>query len=75
MGEHDGYYYYTIGQRSGLKLGGGPWYVVKKDVQKNVIYISRENKAKRERDEFSVANINWINREKPIKKSLKVKIL
>ncbi len=73
MGEHDGYYYYTIGQRSGLKLGGGPWYVVKKDIDKNIVFISRENKAKRERDEFSVVNINWIS-EIPTKKNLKVKI-
>ena len=74
MGEHEGYYYFTIGQRSGLKLGGGPWYVVKKDIQNNIIYISRENKAKRERDEFSVVNINWINDSKPDEKNLKVKI-
>jgi len=74
MGKHDGYYYYTIGQRSGLKLGGGPWYVVKKDVKKNIIYISRENRAKRERDEFSVVNINWITGKKPIEENLKVKI-
>ena len=74
MGEHDGYYYYTIGQRSGLRLGGGPWYVVKKDVRENIIYISRENKAKRERDEFSVVNINWITGEKTIEENLKVKI-
>ena len=26
MGKHKGYYFYTIGQRSGLRLGGGPWY-------------------------------------------------
>ena len=30
MGIHNGYYFYTIGQRSGLGLSGGPWYVVKK---------------------------------------------
>ena len=54
IGKHPGYYYYTIGQRSGLGLGGGPWYVVKKDVEKNIVYISRENKAERERDEFNV---------------------
>ncbi len=74
MGEHDGYYYYTIGQRSGLKLGGGPWYVVKKDVNKNIIFISRENKTKREKNEFSVVNINWITGEKPHEENLKVKI-
>jgi len=60
MGKHPGYYYYTIGQRSGLKLGGGPWFVIGKDVKKNIVYISRENKAVRERDEFNVGRINWI---------------
>ena len=60
MGKHPGYYYYTIGQRSGLKLGGGPWFVVSKDVKKNIVYISRENKSVRERDEFDVGKINWI---------------
>ncbi len=61
MGEHDGYYYYTIGQRSGLGLGGGPWYVVKKDISGNKIYISRENTAKRERYKFGAGKFNWIN--------------
>ncbi|MEL6822267.1 MAG: tRNA 2-thiouridine(34) synthase MnmA, partial [Calditrichota bacterium] len=32
MGEHNGYYYYTIGQRQGLGLSDGPWYVVQKDL-------------------------------------------
>ena len=39
MGKHKGYYFYTIGQRSGLRLGGGPWFVIKKDIEKNIIYI------------------------------------
>jgi tRNA-specific 2-thiouridylase len=52
MGKHPGYYYYTIGQRSGLGLGGGPWYVVNKDVEKNIVYVSSENKSISERDEF-----------------------
>ena len=30
----------TIGQRKGLGLGGGPWFVVKKDVTKNILYVS-----------------------------------
>jgi tRNA-specific 2-thiouridylase len=74
MGKHPGYYYYTIGQRSGLKLGGGPWFVVKKDVMKNIIFISRQNLAERARNEFSVGKINWIAGQPPEKKKLKVKI-
>ena len=73
-GEHDGYYYYTIGQRSGLGLSHGPWYVVKKDVEKNIVYISRENKAGRSRDTFTVGKFNWISESKPSKNNLQVKI-
>lgn len=40
LGEHRGYWFHTIGQRRGLGLSGGPWYVVKKNVQDNVIYVS-----------------------------------
>lgn len=41
LGEHRGYWFHTIGQRKGLGLSGGPWYVVKKNVRDNVIYVSR----------------------------------
>ena len=74
LGKHPGYYYYTIGQRSGLKLGGGPWFVVRKDVNKNIVYVSRENKAERERYEFYVGKLNWVSGKKPGKNNLKVKI-
>lgn len=40
IGEHKGYWFYTIGQRKGLGLGGGPWFVVRKNVRDNVIYVS-----------------------------------
>ncbi len=40
IGEHRGYWFHTIGQRKGLGLSGGPWYVVKKNVRDNVIYVS-----------------------------------
>lgn len=40
LGEHRGYWFHTIGQRKGLGLSGGPWYVVKKNVHDNVIYVS-----------------------------------
>ena len=41
IGEHRGYWFYTIGQRKGLGLSGGPWFVVRKNVRNNVIYVSR----------------------------------
>lgn len=41
IGEHTGYWFHTIGQRRGLGLGGGPWFVVKKDVEQNIIYVSQ----------------------------------
>lgn len=41
LGEHRGYWFHTIGQRKGLGLGGGPWFVVRKNVADNVIYVSR----------------------------------
>ncbi|MEK7582423.1 MAG: tRNA methyl transferase PRC-barrel domain-containing protein, partial [Patescibacteria group bacterium] len=41
LGEHDGAHYYTIGQRHGLNIsvGGGPYYVVRKNSKKNIIYV------------------------------------
>ncbi|MDE6632120.1 MAG: tRNA 2-thiouridine(34) synthase MnmA, partial [Muribaculaceae bacterium] len=41
IGEHKGYWFYTIGQRKGLGLGGGPWFVVRKNIRDNVVYVSR----------------------------------
>lgn len=74
MGKHKGYYFYTIGQRSGLRLGGGPWYVVKKDISSNIIYISRENLVERARNNFTVGKFNWINEAPDNKEKLRVKI-
>ena len=39
-GEHRGLWFHTIGQRKGLGLSQGPWFVVKKDMDNNVLYIS-----------------------------------
>lgn len=40
LGQHKGHWFYTIGQRKGLGFGGGPWFVVKKDVDTNTLYVS-----------------------------------
>ena len=40
IGQHRGLWFHTIGQRKGLGFGGGPWFVVKKDVEANILYVS-----------------------------------
>lgn len=64
IGEHDGAYYYTIGQRHGLdiKAGKGPYFVIKKNIKRNIIYVGKE------KDLYSkkakIKNINWILKPK-----------
>ncbi|MEN1928132.1 tRNA 2-thiouridine(34) synthase MnmA [Luteimonas sp. MJ250] len=47
VGEHQGVFYYTLGQREGLHIGGRrgfedkPWYVVGKDVASNVLTVDQ----------------------------------
>lgn len=75
LGTHKGFWYYTIGQRQGIGLSGGPWYVVSKDVKSNIVYISRTYyDHDKERDLFEVADINWLSGAVPEKKQMQVKI-
>ncbi|MBR2586843.1 tRNA 2-thiouridine(34) synthase MnmA [Candidatus Saccharibacteria bacterium] len=47
LGYHDGAVFYTLGQRHGLYVGGGlPYYVAKKDLDKNIVYVSKNLNAK-----------------------------
>ena len=47
IGTHEGVWYYTLGQRQGLGIGGvkganeEPWYVVGKDITNNILYIGQ----------------------------------
>jgi len=41
LGEHHGFWFHTIGQRRGLGLSGGPWFVVQKNIDENIIYVSQ----------------------------------
>ena len=40
VGTHRGFWFHTIGQRKGLGLGGGPLFVVKKNIKKNIIFVA-----------------------------------
>ena len=49
IGKHNGMFYTTIGQREGIGIGGMkntknlPWYVYKKDLIKNILYVCQGN--------------------------------
>ena len=72
LGCHSGFWYYTIGQRKRLKLHGGPWYVVSKDIEKNIVYIEHQ-KIKRGKKVFKGFLPHWINGS-PQSEYLKVKL-
>lgn len=60
LGEHDGAWYYTIGQRHGLHLNGGrPYYIVGKDIQKNILYADK--KVISNKLELRIKEFNWVN--------------
>jgi tRNA-specific 2-thiouridylase len=61
LGEHQGLVYYTQGQRKGLDLSGGPFYVVGKDLSRNVLQVS-ENKEHPAliNKEIYLERVNWI---------------
>jgi tRNA-specific 2-thiouridylase len=75
IGKHEGFWYYTVGQRKGIGLSGGPWYVVKKDIDKNIVYISKNYYSEeKSRDTFTVCDFNWIAQHAPEKRDLEVKL-
>lgn len=41
LGKHKGYWFHTVGQRKGLGLSGGPWYVIRKDTEANIVWASK----------------------------------
>lgn len=63
IGEHDGAIFYTIGQRHGLKVGGGlPYYVVGKDMVKNQVFVTTDLDDDRLwRNSLDLTDLHWIN--------------
>ena len=68
LGEHRGLALYTLGQRSGLKIGGrtgaaaAPWYVADKIVDRNALVVVQDQyHPLLLSDEFSVEQMHWIN--------------
>lgn len=72
MGEHSGLMYHTIGQRQGLGIGGvkgasqEPWYVVEKDLERNVLIIAQgANHQKLFKQALRSSSIHWIDEKAP----------
>lgn len=64
IGEHKGFWFYTIGQRKGLGLGGGPWFVVRKNVRDNVIYVSHGYDTKLQYGRvIHIQEMHWITQD------------
>lgn len=69
-GRHDGLMYYTLGQRRGLGIGGSgtgePWFVVGKDLEKNILYVAqgRDHPALYS-DGLIASDVNWIGKRPP----------
>ena len=64
IGRHKGLWFHTIGQRHGLGFGGGPWFVVKKDMAGNILYVSHGYDPETAyKQEFSVHDMHWLTKD------------
>ena len=64
IGKHQGVHFYTIGQRKGIKLPGGPFYVVDKNIKENLLIVSRDEKDLCKK-ELVAENVNWLSGTEP----------
>lgn len=75
VGTHPGFWFYTIGQRQGIGLSGGPWYVVAKDPKTNRVFISKSyHSAEKERKHCVISSVNLIADEVPLDEIAGVKL-
>ncbi|MGL4757607.1 MAG: tRNA 2-thiouridine(34) synthase MnmA [Aeromonadaceae bacterium] len=70
IGEHQGLMYHTLGQRKGLGIGGmkesndNPWYVVDKDVERNVLIVAQGHDHPRLYSDGLIASqLHWVDRQ------------
>jgi tRNA-specific 2-thiouridylase len=74
LGTHRGYWFHTIGQRSGLGLSHGPWLVEGKDVERNVVYVAHgDHGESAARNTFAVERFHWIHGA-PARRDLHVRV-
>lgn len=71
LGQHQGLWFYTIGQRKGIKLAGGPYYVLDKKQKQNLLIVTKTEKDLYKK-QLIVKKVNWILGKAP-KLPLKIK--
>ena len=75
LGSHEGLQFYTIGQRKGIKLSGGPYFVTGKDFKKNNLIVSNNEKDLFQKELFA-KDVNWVSKTKlkfPLKVMAKIR--
>lgn len=68
VGQHDGVPFYTIGQRKGLGIGGpgDAWFVVGKDIERNVVYVEQGGEHPALYcEELYAKDLTWVSGEAP----------
>lgn len=61
LGLHRGLWFHTIGQRKGLGFSGGPWYVVEKDMKRNILWVvNGYNPEESYCDHFRIVAPHWL---------------
>lgn len=77
VGKHDGTAFYTLGQRKGLKIGGkgDAWYVVKKDIERNVVVVAQGKDNPSLFSQKLFANeLSWVEKEPSLPFSCRAKV-
>lgn len=64
LGYHQGVWYYTIGQRKGLDIGGsGPWYIIEKDLKNNKLIVGKIDNPELYHRKIKCINWHWLNKK------------
>lgn len=63
LGTHDGAFRYTPGQRRGLGLGGGPWFVRRTDMATNAVVVAQRQDMRCQR--LRLSGLNWLDPAPP----------
>jgi tRNA-specific 2-thiouridylase len=72
IGQHNGVFYYTLGQRQGLGVGGvqgtsdSPWYIYSKDIENNILFaVQGHDHPLLYSQKLTATDINWITGHPP----------